>query len=47
MGSASETEYHLILAQDLGYISDDFAHLHVDIVTVKKMLASLIGKLRD
>ena len=46
-GSASETEYHLLLARDLGYL-DTATHqrLQSEIVEVKKMLTSLITKLK-
>ena len=44
-GSASETEYQLLLAHDLGYLSD---HEHVDldeqVNEVKRMLNSFIQK---
>jgi four helix bundle protein len=45
--SASETEYHLLLARDLGYI-DTKAHESLDtqVVEVKRMLTGLIGKLK-
>ena len=47
MGSASELEYQVILAHDLGYLdSAKFNHLSGDIVEVKKMLPNLLGKLR-
>lgn len=47
MGSASETEYHLLLAHDLRYLSDDhFQHLTADLVEVKRMLAALLGKVK-
>jgi four helix bundle protein len=47
MGSASETEYHLLLAHDLGHF-DDVAHRHLeaDLVEVKRMLAALLRKVR-
>jgi four helix bundle protein len=45
-GSASETEYHLLLAHDLGYLS---AHQHqvadANVNEVKKMLGALHRKL--
>lgn len=46
MGSASELEYHLLLAHDLTYLSAA-AHraLTADVVEVKRMLAGLIQKL--
>jgi four helix bundle protein len=47
MGSASETEYQLILARDLEFLSKK-AHekLHMDVEEVKRMLASLLKTLR-
>ena len=48
MGSACELEYQLILAKDLGYLSaDDSPKFDADVQEVKRMLASLLGKLRD
>ncbi len=48
MGSASETEYHLELARDLGFL-DQAIHgvLCVEVVSVKRMLAAFILKLRS
>lgn len=47
MGSASELEYHLMLAHDLGFMKpDNHNALENDTVEVKKMLASLLQKLR-
>jgi four helix bundle protein len=47
MGSASETEYHLILAKDLKLLADsDFKKLEAKTEEVKRMLASLIGKVK-
>src|SRR5436305_554337 len=45
MGSASELEYHLLLARDLEYF-DSTTHeaLHQLTTRVKKMLSSLINK---
>ena len=46
-GSASETEYHLLLAYDLGYIShDNFGMLQENISEIKRMLYAFIKKLR-
>ena len=46
MGSASETEYHILLAKDLGYIEVELSQLITSqLQEVKKMLASLIRKL--
>jgi four helix bundle protein len=47
MGSACEMEYHLLLAHDLLYLSDDpFKQLTSDVIEVKRMLASLLGKVK-
>lgn len=47
-GSASESEYHLILALDLGYLPDvEFGPLSKCIEEVKRMLAAFIQKTRQ
>lgn len=47
MGSASETEYHLVLARDLGLLKGEgFEQLMNKLVEVKRMLSALICKLR-
>jgi len=47
VGSASELEYHLLLAHDLGFRSDaDYKPLGSAVVELKRMLSSFIGKLR-
>ncbi len=47
MGSASELEYHVLLARDLGFLdAGDFKQLTEDVTEVKKMLAAFIGRLR-
>ena len=47
MGSASELEYHLLLAHDLAYIDDkNYTSVDAQVVQVKKMLAPLIKSLR-
>ena len=47
MGSASELEYQLLLARDLEITKSlDFQRLSGEVIEVKKMLASLIHKLR-
>jgi len=47
MGSASETEYHFLLARDLGYIDDTvFDELTSSVTEVKRMLAAFITKLK-
>jgi four helix bundle protein len=46
MGSASELEYHLLLARDLKLIKPkDYAELAQRTTEVKRMLAALIQKL--
>jgi four helix bundle protein len=48
MGSASEAEYQLILARDLGFLSNDvYEKLHNDTEKVKRMLTSLIKTIRS
>jgi len=45
-GSAAETEYHLLLARDLGYLSAEHQKLaDAQVNEVKKMLRALHGKL--
>jgi four helix bundle protein len=47
MGSASELEYHLLLARDLELLkSIDYERLESEVTEVKRMLASFIRKLR-
>ena len=47
MGSASETEYQLILARDLEFLpKESYEKLHNDVEEVKRMLASLLKTLR-
>ena len=47
MGSASELEYHLLLARDLELLNIiDYQRLATETVEVKRMLSSFIGKLR-
>ena len=44
--SASETEYHLLLAQDLGYLDiETYQALNNQVTEVKRMLTGLIEKL--
>lgn len=46
MGSASELEYHIVLAHDLSILTaPDYERLTGDVTEVKRMLASLIKKL--
>jgi four helix bundle protein len=46
LGSASELEYHLVLAADLAFISPD-VHLQLEasLVAVKRMLSGLVRRL--
>lgn len=47
MGSASETEYQLILTHDLGFVSrEKYEKLQQDVEDIKRMLASLLRKIR-
>jgi four helix bundle protein len=47
MGSASELEYLLILARDLGYLPENtFRSMTNDLVEVRKMLNAFIQKLK-
>lgn len=46
MGSASELEYHILPARDLGLLNDlTHDHLSNDVIEIKRMLASFIKKL--
>ncbi len=48
LGSASELEYHLLLARDLNLLSGEVHdRMATDTIEVKRMLASLIQKVRD
>ena len=47
MGSASELEYHLLLARDLDMLQTvDYQRLSEEVVEVKRMLSSFLFKLR-
>jgi len=47
MGSASEVEYHCLLARDLKLLhAEDYGRLSGETVEVKRMLAALIRRLR-
>jgi four helix bundle protein len=47
IGSASELEYFLLLAKDLGYLGlAPFDQLTADVQEVKRMLAALINRLK-
>jgi four helix bundle protein len=46
IGSASETQYHLLLARELKLLKiSDYERLEAQVIEVKRMLASLIQKL--
>ncbi|MBN2304852.1 MAG: four helix bundle protein [Anaerolineae bacterium] len=46
MGSASELEYHLLLARDLGLIhAQDYQPLDQAVIEVKRMMAGFIKRL--
>lgn len=46
-GSANELEYHLLLARDLNILDHRIHHnLEEKLIEIKKMLASLINKIR-
>ncbi len=47
LGSASELEYHLLLARDLSFLSDPLHRtITADTQEVKRMLSALIARLR-
>jgi len=47
LGSASELEYHLMLAADLGFLErSNYARLEAEVIGVKRMLSGLINKLK-
>lgn len=46
LGSATELEYHLLLASDLNFLQNkNYANMESDLIEVKKMLVTLIQKL--
>jgi four helix bundle protein len=46
MGSAYEVEYHLLLANDLDFLTDSDHQLQSLTIEVKKMLSGLLAKVR-
>ena len=47
MGSSSEIEYEFLLAKDLDYLNlPDYTQLNTDVTRIKRMLTSLLRKLR-
>ena len=48
MGSSSEVEYHFLLAKDFYYLAaDQYAFLDDEITRIKRMLASLLRRIRS
>jgi four helix bundle protein len=48
MGSASELDYHLLLAHDLGYLgAQDYQELSQRTAEVKRMLSTFITRVRS
>ena len=48
MGSASELDYHLLLAHDFGYLrSGEHKGLSYELTRIRKMLASLLATLES
>jgi four helix bundle protein len=46
-GSASEVEYHLLLAHDLNYLrQDEYEQLNTEVNELKRMLTAFINKLK-
>jgi len=44
-GSASELDYHLLLARDLNYLSDkDYCRMYRDLGEARRMLTALVQK---
>lgn len=47
MGSASELEYHVLLAHDLNLLNEsDYSAVSADLIEIKRMLATLIRTIR-
>jgi four helix bundle protein len=47
MGSASEAEYHLLLAHDLHFLAAaDYKRLNGEVTEIKRMLSALLSTLR-
>jgi four helix bundle protein len=45
LGSASELEYHFLLARDLDFVTEEsYKHLNHSVIEIKRMLASLVCK---
>lgn len=47
-GSASEHEYHVLLARDLKFLAEaDYNKLHAEVVEVKRMRAALVRRIEQ
>src|SRR5690349_10670977 len=47
MGSASETEYQLLLSRDLGFLTvEEYEKLNINVTEIKRMLTALLQTLR-
>jgi four helix bundle protein len=47
MGSATELDYHLVLARDLGYLQPErYEHLAIEVDGVSRMVTAFIARLR-
>jgi four helix bundle protein len=47
-GSASELEYHVLLARDLNFLTDtDYRELNDELSTLRRMLTSLLQKIEN
>ena len=48
MGSAHEVEYQMLLARDLGFITEEiYTILHDEIIEIQRMLSTLIQKVNQ
>ena len=48
MGSASELDYHLLLARDFGFLkSNEHSDLSAELTTIRKMLTALLARLES
>lgn len=48
MGSSAEVEYQLLLAKDLGYLSEsDYLLLNNELIEIRKMINSFISKVNQ
>ncbi len=48
MGSASELEYHLLLAHDLGFVeAKSYDQLNIELIKIRRMLNNFIQKTKN